>query len=356
MTSPTTPWEIPGYLENRDSVLHIDGTNARELAARFDTPLFVFSETRLRYNIAEIQSAFTQPGVRMRICYASKANSNLAVLQTVKTSGIDIEVNSGGELYKALKVGFKPTQIVYNGVAKTERELAEAIQYGISCINVDSAFELERIIALSARLGTRANIALRIAPEVMTGSHGGLETGTSQSKFGIAADEISEVWRNALNHPDQVALIGLHVHIGAQVSSAAKHGEAFRVLLASAAQLYAETGHRVDNLNLGGGLPVPYIKTGDAFIKSALTHGSSDQMGNTDTYTMLKAGPTPADIAQATIGSLDRILDEWSGSKYAGFREMIRDVRFIIEPGSRVVTNAAVLLTRVQNYKTRRTN
>src|SRR5260221_5563861 len=185
-----TIWQIPNYLEDRSGVLHIAGANARELADRYGTPLFVFSEARIKQNIVEIRAAFERPGISVRIYYASKANGNIAVLETVKASGIDIEVNSGGELYKALTVGFYPNQIVYNGVAKTERELGEAIQHAIGCINVDSAFELERIIAIASRHHKRANIALRIAPEVITGSHGGLETGTSLSKFGIADDEI----------------------------------------------------------------------------------------------------------------------------------------------------------------------
>src|SRR5260221_13356011 len=336
-----TIWQIPNHLEDRKGVLHISGANARELADRYGTPLFVFSEARIRQNIAEVRAAFERPGASVRICYASKANGNLAVLETVKASGIDIEVNSGGELYKALKVGFQPAQIVFNGVAKTERELEEAIQQGIACINVDSAFELGRIIAIASRLHKRAKIALRIAPEVTTGSHGGLETGTSLSKFGIAEDKIDEVWRDALKHPEQVALIGLHMHIGAEVSNAEKHGEGLRAMLAIAARLFADTRHRIEPLNLGGGLPVQFIKPED------------DGAAPTDSYAMLKAGPTPADVAQATLGSLDRYLDEWSGSEHAEFRQMIHDAQFIIEPGSRIIADTAVLLTRVQNFKTR---
>src|SRR5258708_10587157 len=213
-----TIWQIPNHLEERKGVLLISGANARELADRYGTPLFVFSEARIRQNIAEVRAAFERSEASVRICYASKANGNLAVLETVKSSGIDIEVNSGGELYKALKVGFQQAQIVFNGVAKTERELEEAIQHAIACINVDSAFELERIIAIASRLHKRAKIALRVAPEITTGSHGGLETGTSLSQFGIADDEIEDIWKAALRHPDELTLLGLRRHIGPQGS------------------------------------------------------------------------------------------------------------------------------------------
>src|SRR5258708_38369341 len=159
-----TIWQIPNHLEERKGVLLISGANARELADRYGTPLFVFSEARIKDNIAEVRAAFEQPGASVRICYASKANGNLAVLETVKASGIDIEVNSGGELYKALKVGFQPAQIVFNGVAKTERELAEAIQHGIGGVNVDSAFELGRISAIASPLHKKATIARPVPP------------------------------------------------------------------------------------------------------------------------------------------------------------------------------------------------
>ena len=171
-------WQIPGFLEAINGRLHIDNVDGVPLANSFGTPLFVFSEDRIRHNCAEIGNAFQQWPFKTQIFYASKANSNLSILHIIRDAGLDIEVNSGGELYKALQVGFSPQQIIFNGVAKTEQELREAISNGMFCINVDSVYELEQIIRIAADLQTRANIALRMVPEVETGAHGGLETGT----------------------------------------------------------------------------------------------------------------------------------------------------------------------------------
>src|SRR3979411_2148203 len=119
-------WTIPDYLEVRDGHLTINGADALELVRQYDSPLFVFSEPRIRSNIKRLQSAAQSVSHPIWLCYASKANSNLAVLKTVLQSGIDVEVNSGGELFKALRVGFKPDQIIFNGTSKSAGELDDA--------------------------------------------------------------------------------------------------------------------------------------------------------------------------------------------------------------------------------------
>src|SRR5262247_1701626 len=121
-------WTIPGFLEARENNhLFISGADATALSYKFGTPLFVFSEPRIRANIARLQQAARQVDRPIKFCYASKANSNMAVLGVVRDTGIDVEVNSGGELFKALRAGFRPDQIEMNGISKTEREIAEAI-------------------------------------------------------------------------------------------------------------------------------------------------------------------------------------------------------------------------------------
>src|SRR5260370_30201268 len=130
-------WTIPGCLEARDNNhLFISGADATALSYKYGTPLFVFSEPRIHANIARLQAAARQVDRPIKFCYASKANSNMSVLKVVLDAGIDIEVNSGGELYKALRGGFKPSQIVFNGTSKTEEELDEAVRAGINPINV----------------------------------------------------------------------------------------------------------------------------------------------------------------------------------------------------------------------------
>ena len=143
-TLATAPpaWAITDYLEVRDGQLTINGANALELVQQYDSPLFVFSEPRIKSNIRRLITAAESVEHPIRFFYASKANSNMAVLKTVLESGIDVEVNSGGELFKALRVGFRPDQIIFNGTSKSDEELDEAVRAGIYAINVDSIYEI----------------------------------------------------------------------------------------------------------------------------------------------------------------------------------------------------------------------
>src|ERR1041384_2669225 len=138
-------WSIPGYLEVRDDHLTVNGVDSLELVKDFNSPLFVFSEGRIRDNIARLQRAAAAVDHPIKFCYASKANSNMAILKVVLESGIDIEVNSGGELFKALRVGFRPDQIIFNGTSKSDDELDDAVRAGIYAINIDSIYEIELV-------------------------------------------------------------------------------------------------------------------------------------------------------------------------------------------------------------------
>jgi diaminopimelate decarboxylase len=347
-------WQIPGYLEEMGGILHVEGVNVIDLAEQYGTPLFIFSEARIRHNVQEIKSAFQHPLMKTRVFYASKANSNLAVLQIIRDAGLDVEVNSGGELYKALKVGFRPDQIIFNGVAKTEGEISEAVERQIFCINVESFYELEQILRMARSLGTRANIALRMVPEVEIGTYGGIGTGTHATKFGISEDELLDSCREALRHPEHLSLIGLHMHIGAQIFNPEKYRAGFKALLTKAAALYEATGHWVSHLNMGGGLPVSFIKEGDEYLGQMMISDPGHQFGNV--YAMMRADTSPKDIAKATIGQLeDGKFSQMLDSIGEGFRKVLPDICIILEPGTRVVADTAVLLTTVQNYKERRT-
>jgi len=182
-------WTIPGYLDARNNHLHINDVDALTLARDYDTPLFVFSATRIRSNIERLKEAAARVEHPVRFCYASKANSNMAVLAAVRDAGIDIEVNSGGELFKALRVGFRPDQIIFNGTSKTDAELNEAVAAGIYSINVDSIYEIELVEKAARRTGKQARIALRLVPEIGTRSHLGLQTALLTSKFGISSSD-----------------------------------------------------------------------------------------------------------------------------------------------------------------------
>src|SRR5256885_9983406 len=154
----------------------------------------------------------------------------MAVLDVVREAGIDIEVNSGGELYKALRAGFRPDQIIFNGTSKTDEELDEAVRAGIYAINVDSIYEIELVEAAVRRARSELNsglpparIALRLVPEIGTRSHLGLQTALLTSKFGISSSEVLDAFRRGLRHPDLIHVCGIHIHVGSQTPRSEEH-------------------------------------------------------------------------------------------------------------------------------------
>src|SRR5215813_8860621 len=157
----TQAWEIENFLEVREGELYIDGVAAVELAKEHGTPLFVFSESRIRHNIDRIKKAGKNIACPLKLCYAAKAMSTMGILKAVKDAGIDIEVNSGGELWKALEIGFSGDQIIFNGTSKQIWEIEMAIDSEIYAIQVDSLYELSMIEKTAERLGKRANVSLR---------------------------------------------------------------------------------------------------------------------------------------------------------------------------------------------------
>ena len=131
----------------------------------------MFSESRIRHNIDRLKKAGDSIGCPLKVCYAAKANSNMGILRAVRDAGSDLEVNSGGELWKALKIGFLPAQIIFNGTSKTITELKEAINVGVYAIQADSLYEIELIEKVAKVLNKRANVSLRIVPDIETGTH-----------------------------------------------------------------------------------------------------------------------------------------------------------------------------------------
>ena len=334
----TDTWAIPGYLEKgANNHLQIDGVDAAELAEGYGTPLFVFSQRRRLDNIRALQTAFPGLGVEVKICHASKANSNMAILRTVRQSGLDVEVNSGGELYKALKIGFRPEQIIFNGVAKTVDELRQAISVGVHCINVDSLFELSRIIQVCRLLGERASVAFRVILDLNNGSHPGTETGTHAKKFGISADEILKAYVQAFQASGWLDVIGIHAHIGSQTTHARLYRAAFAKHVSYSLEVRRATGCRLKDINIGGGIPIKYIKD-----------GRYDAAFPDETRDYLRADFRPHQVAR----EIADLLDDDGFSARCGWGAA-NDMRLILEPGRSIVGDAAILLTRVQNLKVR---
>jgi D-ornithine/D-lysine decarboxylase len=335
-------WSIPGYLEVRDGHLNISGADAVSLIAEFGSPLFVFSEARVRANIERLKNAATSVDRPIKFCYASKANSNMSILKTVLESGIDVEVNSGGELFKALRVGFKPEQIIFNGTSKSDDEIDDAVRAGIYAINVDSIYEIGLVEASVRRLRAAgdevapARIALRLVPEIGTRSHLGLQTALLTSKFGISSSEVLDAFRRGLQHPELVHVCGIHIHVGSQTPDVEPFAEAFKSMWEHLVTIHKDTGHALEHINLGGGIPVNYLR--DRTQADQLPEHERDMLG---------ADLEPAAVlAEALRVARDSARD-------ATAEHLLDRVTILLEPGRSVIADAGLVLTTVRNVKRR---
>jgi diaminopimelate decarboxylase len=329
-------WAIPGHLEARDHRLNIDGADALDLVRRFGSPLYVFSEPRIRANVGRMKRAGEACDRPVKFCYASKANSNMAVLKAVLDARIDIEVNSGGELFKALRAGFRPEQIIFNGTSKTGDELDDAVRAGIYSINVDSIYEIGLVEEAARRIGRRANVTLRLVPEIGTRSHIGLQTALLTSKFGITHSEVQEAFRRALANPDLLNVAGIHIHVGSQTPDVEPFAEAFRAMWSHLVELHRETGHALSHINLGGGIPVNYLRD----------RSQADQLSEAERE-MLGADLDPREVLSAVM----RVARE--SARDAEAEHLLDQVTILLEPGRSVIADAGLVLTTVRNIKRR---
>src|SRR6266850_557546 len=343
VVSSAPAWAIPNFLEVRDGHLAISGADALELVRTHGSPLFVFSEPRIKGNIDRLKRAAQSVDHPIRFFYASKANSNMAVLRTVLESGIDVEVNSGGELFKALRVGFRADQIIFNGTSKSAGELDDAVKAGIYAINVDSIYEIglveeavKRVVAAQGQPVKPARIALRLVPEIGTRSHLGLQTALLTSKFGISSSEVIEAFRRGLQNPELIHVCGIHIHVGSQTPDVEPFAEAFRSMWEHLVAIHRETGHTLEHINLGGGIPVNYLR--DRSQADQLPEHERDMLG--------------ADLEPAAV--LTEALRVARESARAANAEHLLDVTTILlEPGRSVIADAGLVLTTVLNIKQR---
>lgn len=334
----STTWQIDNFLEVKNGQLHIDGVSAIELAEKFETPLFVFSTAKIKQNIARLKKVEEVIGAKLKVCYAAKANSNMAILRTVKEAGSDIEVNSGGELFKVLKVGFNPEQIIFNGTSKTEAELAEAITTGIYAIQADSLFEIELAEKIANSLGKRANVSLRIVPEIETETHPGLKTAMNTSKFGMTVDDALTAFHKWKSDDKHINLCGIHLHIGSQTPNPEPYTEAFDFLWQKLKQIYEETGHKPSHINLGGGFPVNYLRD------ASQAEGLPDYQKR-----MFSSDFEPATALETAWNHVV------NSAKNADMEFLLEGLTILLEPGRSVIADAGLVLTTVQNKKERPT-
>ncbi len=290
-------------ISERDGELHMEAVSLEAIARRFGTPCYVYS----RAAILGAFASFDQPfGNRKHlICYAVKANSNLAILNLLARAGSGFDIVSGGELERVLLAGGDPGKVVFSGVGKSEAELRRALDAGILCFNVESEAELERLGHLAAGMGKRAGISLRVNPDVDARTHPYIATGLKESKFGIPVSQASALYRRA-HRMAGIAVQGVDCHIGSQITEVGPFLDALHRVLRLVDSLVAE-GIPVDHLDLGGGLGIRYRD---------------------------EQAPAPAAYVQALLGQLGD-----------------RHQRILLEPGRSLVGNAGALLTRVEYLK-----
>ncbi|MEM8812181.1 MAG: diaminopimelate decarboxylase [Pseudomonadota bacterium] len=242
------------HFNYRDGFLHAEDVPVREIAATVGTPFYCYSTATLERHYTVFQDAFE--GLPTLVCYAMKANSNQAVLATLAALGAGVDVVSEGELRRALAVGVAPEKIMFSGVGKTEVELALGLDAGILCFNVESLPELRRLSRIASEKGVEAPISLRINPDVDARTHAKITTGKSENKFGIPWRDAHEAYRHAAELPG-IAVTGIDMHIGSQITELEPFDAAFSKLDSLVESLRAE-GHRIEHVDVGGGLGIPY--------------------------------------------------------------------------------------------------
>jgi diaminopimelate decarboxylase len=237
-----------------DGELHAEGVALSAIAERFGTPCYVYSRAALEAGYRAFDAAFD--GVPHLVCYAVKANSNLAVLNILARLGSGFDIVSGGELARVIAAGGDPAKIVFSGVGKTPAEMDAALATGIRCFNVESAAELEALDAAARRAGKVAPISLRVNPDVDPKTHPYIATGLKESKFGVAFEDALGLYRRAADLPG-IVVHGIDCHIGSQITELAACVEAAAKMFELVDRLEAD-GIALRHVDLGGGLGIRY--------------------------------------------------------------------------------------------------
>ena len=291
------------YFSYRDGSLYAEDVAVSAIAAAHGTPCYIYSRAALEAAFGEYRQALA--GCEHLVCYAVKANSNLAVLNVLARLGAGFDIVSVGELERVIAAGGDPAKIVFSGVGKKPGEMARALELGIHCFNLESATELEVLNTVAGTMGVVAPVSVRVNPDVDARTHPYISTGLRENKFGVSVEEALLVYQRAagLSH---VAVVGLDCHIGSQLTQLSPFLDALRRLLALVDTLEG-IGISIRHLDLGGGLGVRY------------------------------RDETPPSIAEY-IAAIRREL----GS---------RPLALMFEPGRSIAANAGLLVTRVEYLK-----
>jgi len=293
------------HFDYRNGVLHAERVNLIALAEAVGTPFYCYATATLERHYNVFAGAFAD--VDALVCYAMKANSNQAVIATLAKLGAGADVVSGGELLRARAAGIPPHKIMFSGVGKTARELAQAVDEGILCVNVESEAELELLAAIAAAKGRAIDISIRVNPDIDPKTHAKIATGKAENKFGIPISRARDVYARAAKLKG-VRIAGVDMHIGSQIVELDPFGDAF-ALLADFVRALRADGHTIGHIDLGGGLGIPYRE-------------DNDPPPDPDAYARI--------VKNATRGL---------------------DCKLIFEPGRLIVGNAGILVTRVLYVK-----
>ncbi|MCP1339058.1 diaminopimelate decarboxylase [Idiomarina sp. M1R2S28] len=240
-------------IDYKNGQFHIENCDVESLIERFSSPLYVYSKGQILKNWCEFQQYWPAPH---KLCYAVKANSNLAILQLLAEHGAGFDIVSGGELQRVLMAGGKAGDVVFSGVAKSKDEIIMALEAGIGCFNVESEAELERIQDIAAAMDKQASVSIRVNPDVDAKTHPYIATGMKANKFGISMSLAKPVFLRAHNLPN-INLIGADCHIGSQIMTAEPFLDAAQRMFNLVSELEKE-GINLTHLDLGGGFGVAY--------------------------------------------------------------------------------------------------
>lgn len=287
------------FFNYKNGQLYAEDIPVIELVKEFGSPLYIYSYGTLIRHVRAYEEAFCE--IPHIICYAVKANSNLAILNLFAKLGLGADIVSGGELYKALKAGIKPFRIVFAGVGKTEEEIEYALKSKILMFNVESEAELIKINEVAKKLKKQASVALRVNPDIDPKTHKYIATGLKTSKFGIPIEKALDYYKLAKSL-ENIKIIGIHKHIGSQITETKAYVEAFSKILDLYDKL-AKFDLNIEYIDIGGGLGITY--------KDEET-------------------PHPKDLANALIPLIKN-----------------KKGKIIIEPGRSIVGNAGILITKV---------
>jgi diaminopimelate decarboxylase len=287
----------------RGGVLAAEGVSLADIAGRYGTPCFVYSRAALEGAFRQFDRAFGD--APHLVCYAVKANPNLALLNLLARLGSGFDIVSGGELARVIAAGGDPGKIVFSGVGKTTAEMHRGLELGIHCFNIESTSELDHLDAAARQAGKRAPVSIRVNPDVDPGTHPYISTGLKETKFGVALDDALPLYRRAAGLAN-VEVRGIDMHIGSQIEGLDPHLEAAAKMLALVDRLSAE-GIRLEHIDFGGGIGIRY---------------RDEETVDPNQYAL----------------AIRRLL----GS---------RPLKLLFEPGRFLVGNAGVLLTRVSYLK-----